>query len=261
MANDFSGDENCVALWKFESGALTADSKGTNTLLNYPGGSPTENTSDYKEGSCAANTTSAGESSKCFYIPDANLSAGFPLKSGDTVKKISVCGWFKYNTITNYGGPFGKGDYGNATQSLWSLFTFSDARWVSQMSHTDGDQSEILYLGTGANLAQTGRWYHYGFTFDDSDKSWKLVVWDDTAGSKVVDASGNAVHNINVENASVRVSGVGSFAEINVLGPIEGLIDEIVVFKDILTATEIDKIRAGTYGAAGRTSFIMPFSG
>ena len=34
MANDFSSDSNCVALWRFESGALTADSIGTNTLTN-----------------------------------------------------------------------------------------------------------------------------------------------------------------------------------------------------------------------------------
>jgi len=33
MANDFSQDENCVALWKFESGALGIDSKNGNDLM------------------------------------------------------------------------------------------------------------------------------------------------------------------------------------------------------------------------------------
>jgi hypothetical protein len=31
MANDFSADSNCKALWRFENGALTTDSKGGNT--------------------------------------------------------------------------------------------------------------------------------------------------------------------------------------------------------------------------------------
>lgn len=31
MANNFTADPNCKALWRFENGALTVDSKGTNT--------------------------------------------------------------------------------------------------------------------------------------------------------------------------------------------------------------------------------------
>ena len=60
MANDFSGDSNCVALWRFENGALTADSKGTNTLtdVNTVG----SDTVDYKEGSgCADFEATASE--------------------------------------------------------------------------------------------------------------------------------------------------------------------------------------------------------
>ena len=48
MANDFSGDPSCKAVWRFENGALTADSKGANTLTAVNG--PTADTSLYKEG-------------------------------------------------------------------------------------------------------------------------------------------------------------------------------------------------------------------
>ena len=46
--NDFSGDGNAVALWSVDNGALTTDSKGTNTLTD----NNTVGTSigDYQEG-------------------------------------------------------------------------------------------------------------------------------------------------------------------------------------------------------------------
>ena len=79
MANDFSGDSSCKALWRFESGALTTDSKSTNTLTNNGG---IEETTNHMEGSCAVAIASG--SSQYLNIPNANLVSGFPLKSDDT---------------------------------------------------------------------------------------------------------------------------------------------------------------------------------
>ena len=91
MANDFSGDPNCVALWRFENGALIADSIGSNTLtdVNTVG----TDTSDFKEGAACADFERS--SLEYFYINDANLDSDYPFKSGDTNKKISFCEWFK----------------------------------------------------------------------------------------------------------------------------------------------------------------------
>ena len=87
MANDFSGDSNCKALWRFESGALTTDTIGSNTLTDY--NTVGEDTTNHMEGSCAADFEKSN--SEHFVITDANLDSGFPLKSGDTNKKISIC--------------------------------------------------------------------------------------------------------------------------------------------------------------------------
>src|SRR3990172_20161 len=95
MANNFSTDTNCIALYRFESGALTTDSKGTNTLTSS--GSPIANTSDYKEG--AASVDLETSTSDFYYINDANLDPQFPLRNGDTNKKISIAGWFKPESL------------------------------------------------------------------------------------------------------------------------------------------------------------------
>ena len=50
MANDFTNDANCKALWNFDDGALTTDSKGTNTLTNS---GVTADTVDFKEGNAS----------------------------------------------------------------------------------------------------------------------------------------------------------------------------------------------------------------
>jgi len=76
VANIFTNDSNCKALWRFENGALTTDSKGTNTLTNN--NTVVADTVNFKEGAASANLESS--SSQYFSITNANLNAGFPLK-------------------------------------------------------------------------------------------------------------------------------------------------------------------------------------
>lgn len=92
MANDFSADERCKALWKFESGALTTDSEGTNTLV-ASASPPTADTTNYREGAASALFTSAD--SQCYSIADASLDSGFPWKNGESNLDGSFCFWAK----------------------------------------------------------------------------------------------------------------------------------------------------------------------
>src|SRR5208282_5472922 len=89
MANNFSTDSSCKALWRFESGALTTDSIGPNTLT--PVGSPTANTSIYKEGAASIQLNG---SSQYAYITDASMvTNGVPLNHSDSVKQATICCW------------------------------------------------------------------------------------------------------------------------------------------------------------------------
>ena len=102
MANDFSLDPRVKALYQFENNLN--DGKGGNHLTGS--GSVSYNTADKKEGGYAADQEQA-ESDYAFRA-DVDLDAGFPLKSGDPTKKISVCFWLKPESYINYAGLFTK---------------------------------------------------------------------------------------------------------------------------------------------------------
>ena len=91
----------------------------------------------------------------------------------------------------------------------------------------------------------TGVWYHIGATFDNTTKEWQLRVWDDNAKTEAYYANGTATNNISLTDAPFAIG--AWFNGGTPVYPIDGLIDEVVVFDDILTTGEIDKIRQGTY--------------
>jgi hypothetical protein len=239
MPNDFSGDGNAVAVWNVDNGFLTTDSKGTNTLTDN--NTVGTNTTDYQQGDASADFER--NNSECLSITDANLDSGFPLKSGDTNKKISAVFWYRRESTPSLAGLFAKWDSGANKRSFY-------------LRDDNGTLDYFIGTGTGAGFelldeslsTSQNVWYHVGVTFDDSDKSWKLRVWDDTAGSVVLNASGTATNNIAITDAGITLgcslnSGVHERF-------FDGEQDEIVVFDDILTTGEIDQIRAGTYSAA-----------
>ena len=84
MANDFSSDPRCKALWRFESGALTADSRGPTpsppTMLRPK--------TPWITGKGLAALISETDASQYFSIADGSLDAGYPLKSGDADQKV-----------------------------------------------------------------------------------------------------------------------------------------------------------------------------
>lgn len=238
-ANDFSGDGNCKALWRFENGALTADSKGTNTLTAV--NTPVADTVNFKEG--AASVDLENSETDYFSITDAALDAGFPLKNGDANKKISLAFWCKIESLPTssyYWVIYDKGVGTNVRSFMISIYptTFS-----IQIGYNGGANWEVINHGT---QPQTARWYHVGVTFQDSDKAYKIRIWDDTAGALLggAEVTGTSTNNINVEDGALTI-GFSTAAY-----SFDGLLDEIVVFDDILTSAEIDQIRSGTYGAA-----------
>ena len=246
MANDFSGDSNCVALWRFESGALTTDSctwnSARNTLTDLH--TVTENTTAYAEGACSADFERSNE--EAFYIDDANLCTGYPLKNGDTNKKISVCQWFRieglYATSTQSNYLYYKGAVNKAS---WGLRIYNNAgsyELQMRIGYNSGDSSE--YIVVNARSWNTDVWYHIGATFQDSDKAWLVRLFETGVGATTY--SGTSTNNVNVEDGQVVI---GSSTNSSGYTFWDGEIDEIVVFNDILTEAEIDKIRAGTYGA------------
>jgi hypothetical protein len=100
-----------------------------------------------------------------------------------------------------------------------------------------GSSWETSYHDSG--LA-AGVWYHVGVTYDDSTRAYRIRIWNNSTQSILgTDKTGQFNSNINVSDAYCIVAYD------------DGLMDELAVFNDCLTTTEIDAIRQGTYLSSG----------
>jgi len=237
-ANNFSADPNCKALWRFEDGVLTADSKGGNTLT---AGEATANTTLYKEGGASAEFNDRFDK---FSIADADLDAGFPLKDGDSNKKFSIAFWARMTSLPNTGEArncFMKYTAGEHC-IIVKAHNFGGVTSFGFQISTDGISYDESYFHASAIAAEI--WYHVSVTYQASDGAYRIRVWDDDAQAILgVDKTGTA-GDIHVDSAPVYISGVADNSTML------GQFDEMVIFDDVLTADEIDQIRAGTYGGA-----------
>ena len=262
--NNWAGDESVpelippVAVWKFESGALGTDSIGNNTLtyLDVPGvwRPPVADTVNFKEGEASSYHDAWGAydpptvpyviSLAPYKITNGSLDVGFPLKSGDTTKKISICFWIKPLTFCK--GP----DETEYYYDEWFKKSKSGARsfQITAASDDEGTTYKVRLevSATGSSFTATythssvlteGRWYHIAITFEPGD--YRIRIWDDTAQAILgTDATGIAIETF-VGTADLYIGGQSL--------SLDGNFDEIVVFDRILTVTEIDAIRTKTY--------------
>ena len=120
-ANDFSGDSDCIALWAMDDGVLTVDDIGSNTITNNGAGSETV---DYKEGDGCAEIVP----NDYFTIVDADLDAGYPLKSDDTTKLFSFTAWVKFTSLPAAG----------TSEAIYSKYNTSSKRSFMVAVDNDG---------------------------------------------------------------------------------------------------------------------------
>lgn len=245
MANTFTGDSSCIALYNFESGALTTDSIGTNTLTNS---NVAESAGDYKEGSCCADFEKS--SSAKMSISNSSLSAGFPFKSTDTNKQGSFCFWFKMESTPSgvNGGLITKWGNGYNVSSFAIGVSTSGIFYVAVSNGTTLDNTNFSGYGTIA----TGVWYHVGVTLDAASKTCTLRIWNDTDSTV-----STLTHTYSITPyASTATVNIGSEDYWNYYW--DGLIDEVVIFNRILSIAEIDSIRTGGYPAPGAPDMGFP---
>jgi hypothetical protein len=219
MANNFT---DALALWRFEPGALTADSIGANTLT--PSASPpTSDVVNFKEGAGSALFTRA--SSQFYHIADAALGAGFPFKNGDAVKKGTFAFRFR---------PIAGGDYQRLffkwTTGGWCFDTYNGSlRFIS------GTGSAYTICGG----LTSGRYYTVVFATDNATADcW---VWDETANALVGNWS-SGIAAIVLNAADLYITSSGGASEF-----FNGNLDEIAVFSRRLNYVEALKVRLQNY--------------
>lgn len=234
MANDFSRDTFCRALYRFEAGAFLVDSKGNNTLTNH--GSVAESAT-CKEGSKAADFEDS--LSQYFSVEDAALDAGFPLKSGDTLKIGSFALWFRAETSPgsgNYDTFLGKWHYGGNNISLTVYLSngYLCVGW-GYGTGTSAEYWSVAYLSTFV-----GKWYHVGISFDGVGKTCHARIYDATAGT-VSNYDKTFTNELRICDAPFTI---GSQNGSNFY---DGILDELVVFNRRLADVEFDNIRNGLF--------------
>ncbi len=237
--NDFTTDPHCVALWKFENNALVFDSIGSNDLENN--GASVE-TGDFKEGAGCADFK-VGQSD-WMSIDDADLSAKFPTKNGGGSVKMSLCFWMKPRSF-----PFGTtmiSKYLMLTDDRsWRVFmraAGSDGYLKIAFGKAGGDNFDEYKFDAPEQQFPRDRWYHVAFTYKEADRSFHVRMWDDTAGIVLIDHVGVTESRMAVTDAPLILGGIPLRSEFY-----DGLLDEVVVFDDILTTAQIDQIRQGNY--------------
>jgi len=233
MANDFSTDSRCKALWRFENNLQ--DSKGGNDLTGA--GSPAITyVTDCQEGSHAADFENAN--GNYAYRADADLDPGFPLKSGDTTKKISVCFWVKPESWVSYAGLFTKWDWNGNRRSL--EIQRNNNRLKINVGHTNG--SNYQSFNTGIYL-DNGQWYHVGVVVDGVGKLMRARVYKESTGD-IYTFSAELDNELWVGDPDLVIGSIDGGGSSNYF---DGILDEVVVFNDLLSDIEIDEIRGGTF--------------
>lgn len=230
--NNFADDPNCVALWRLETGYLTTDSIGSNTLSNL---GVVASSAAHQEGDTSGLWDTAN-GDDYLVIADSALSADFPLKSGGDESTISVCMWVYFESDPDGTLQFIWTKWSDTNKSV-GLFVYdsSGIRWGLGNGATTEEHQHI------STAVQVGRWYHIGATYDSSNDSYRLRIYDATADSVTEDTGTSTV---SVGTCAEPVS-LGSDADR--ADSLDGRLDEVVVFNDILTAAQIDAIRNGTY--------------
>lgn len=220
-----------VAHYRFENGALTTDSKSTNTLTNV--NTVVADTSNYQEGAASADLEVG--SSQYFTIADANLASGFPLKNGDTGKTITISAWIRLESVIGAGAYYMIwSKYSSTAASFW--FGLNENERILASIGTGTGTTEEAFTPHATTLTADGStWYHVTASFRDSDKAYALRVRNSSCAVVGADVESNTSANINVENATVAIGAV-YWTSWSLY--FDGLIDDLNVFADFLTADE-----------------------
>jgi len=243
------------AWWRFESDSsldILEDSEGGNDLTSDSGNSPTptESGGDYKEGLSAAEFDGISQGAG---ITDADLDTGFPLKDGDTTKNITVCFWLRLDSFTPLGNGnarliFTKGidDSSGASDKSFEISVYQTAgsNYLRLRLSSDGTSYDNSYIHTSA--LSTGVWYFIGVSYgtpveEDSATEMECIIriWDDDAQEILgTDFSEDDVITTHVGDGYLSIG-----LEDDSNQTIDGLLDDLRVYKDNLTINQMDAIR------------------
>ena len=232
----YLNDPACAAYWRFEAGALGSDSVGTNHLSVR---GPQANTSDFIEGQASAEFPGGTARLSC---GDSSLDAGFPMKSDGINKDITTIQWIKFSELGPHVNEFwGKYKDGNV---VYRLSVHNDGRVRISSGYEGGFvNQEADWFPTPV---EPDRWYFIASTYQYSDRSYRLQIYDYTAGDFLDDdLTGNFEYDIVVGDPG---DGYFTLSFASESFSFRGLMDACIVFNRALSVQELEDIRLGMFG-------------
>jgi hypothetical protein len=238
------------AQWDFEAASIYADASGNGNTLSNGQNAPTADTNNYVEGAQSVSTTQYG-GQHSFLISDGSLNpASFPFKSGDTVKLLTFCGWIcaTGGGGPGYGGPFlCKGyQYNSVTNLAFSFYVDTASPYHIKINLNIG--GSLVTYDTGIAVSpNSGDWYHVAVTLDGTNLTTPALY------VRVFDLLNQTVSTFTQSSLSGAVSSASTYplgiGGDDYASAFQGQIDQFIIWNKILTSSQIDAVRSGTYTA------------
>ena len=196
-------------------------------------------TTDRKEGAGCANLRAGDKDSLSIY--DDSLSTNFPTRSSDPNVVMTVCFWMKPRSFPLNATVISKYQIATDTRS-WRLYLGSLPAYHLKLGlgKGTGDEFTDYAFNQPTELLVANHWYHVAFTYKGSNRYYHVRVWDGTDNVLRVDREGTAVAPMAVTNAPLILGNTPLESSY-----FDGLLDEVAVFHEVLTSSQMDKVRRG----------------
>lgn len=235
-----STDANLVARWKLDDGALVTDTSGDNDWTTNT--TVTADTSDKKEGDASG----FWEDSNNDYMEqtDAELDADFPLKNGVS-GDWSVSFWV-YPTQDVANGDYNYILYKNTSSPNRSLFIAlygdSGAEYIRVAISTTGEDFTGTNHGSDLALEDPDYWIYVTVTWNETDDDLKVRIYNASCTQIGSELTVDLAANMNRNSVNLTMGGDTGGGN-----SLDGNIDEMLVFKDIISDAESQSLCGGTY--------------
>ena len=238
LGNSLINDPTCMAWYDFEAGQEWSDWIGGNTLTNV--NQVTTSLTNFRSNKQSAffDNNSPNINNQYLYVNDTDLHAGFPLRSDDTTKTLTIAFWVRLDNSAQ-GAVISKSS--NVSGQRGFVIRFNSLYF--QVLWGNGTSFQTYQCNISPyNSFTRHRWYHVAVTADGVNKNLTIRIWDDVLQEIVFFDLYHPDDELFVGSMPFTIghhSDTSSY--------LSGWLDEVLIFNQAKTLMETDLMRQGKY--------------